>query len=276
MIEKYKNKELDDYLLLKELLGETKIDTRIMNKYYQNIHNKGMSIIRDKEKKMTNKQIIEFIVSKDVFYYKEQYSSNVNRDPDIFKYIHISSAHEDYKENIELIKNFKLYNLYNNSPNPYKIKFYKAFLEQIHKFNDIINIFEIFPLELIKENLMNLIDEKIKELLITAPNEENLNSYNIINFWILSFTGNGENYKLYEIANSLSELNKFAYNYYCFLIDKKENELIYDFMKDSIISFMIEFNKNDIINDEILISLLKGTSNEDFVVEFLKKIEECD
>ena len=273
MIEKYKNKELDDYLLLKELLGETKIDTRIMNKYYQNIHNKGMSIIRDKEKKMTNKQIIEFIVSKDVFYYKEQYSSNVNRDPDIFKYIHISSDHEDYKENIELIKNFKLYNLYNNSPNPYKIKFYKAFLEQIHKFNDIINIFEIFPLELIKENLKNLIDEKIKELLITAPTEENLNSYNIINFWILSFTGNGENYKLYEIANSLSELNKFAYNYYCFLINKKENELIYVLMKDSIISFMIEFNKNDIINDEILISLLKGTSNEDFVVEFFKKIE---
>ena len=59
---------LDEYLLLKNLIDDKiKMNAKILDKYYNNIHEAGMDLI--KYNKMTTKEIIDFIKCKDYFYY---------------------------------------------------------------------------------------------------------------------------------------------------------------------------------------------------------------
>ena len=64
---------------------------------------------------MTTKQIINFISSQDIFYYDPSYNKDNNRDPMIFEYIPITDVDKNYLENIKLIKERNLWNLFSGS-----------------------------------------------------------------------------------------------------------------------------------------------------------------
>ena len=155
-----------------------------------NIHDKGMELIE--QNKMTTDEIINFIKTKDIFYYDDIYYSNPNRNPDIFKYIQITSKCKNYKENITSLKaNPDLFDLFKNSKEK-RIKFYENFLFQIEKFVDMNIIFDIFSCHLTDPYFLELINKKIVELLSkTALYEENFeNSFNVINHWIFCNANN--------------------------------------------------------------------------------------
>ena len=62
-----------------------------------------------KNNKMSTKQIIDFISRQDIFYFNPIYNKDINRDPMIFEYIPITDVDKNYLENIELIKERKLW-----------------------------------------------------------------------------------------------------------------------------------------------------------------------
>jgi hypothetical protein len=108
MVDKYFNKSLEEYLLLKNFIKENnKIDHKILVQYYEYIHVKGMYLIKGNQ--MTIESIIKFIKTQDIYYYDDNFNHNKNRDPDIFNYIKITSVCENYKENIKLVKTNELY-----------------------------------------------------------------------------------------------------------------------------------------------------------------------
>ena len=104
----YKNKSLKDLCkLIKiiEILKKEKIAQRTIENFYKLIHQKGFVSIKDKLLK--GHEIIEFIISQDIYYYSPNYSTSSLRDPEIFKYIIITDEEKDYLKNIEQIKNNK-------------------------------------------------------------------------------------------------------------------------------------------------------------------------
>ena len=99
--------------------------------------------------KMPSEEILNFIISKDIYYYDDIYSRHYYRDPEIFSYL-IPYNDKNSKNLIEMIKQYKIYNLYSKSTKEMQNKFYNIFLQKIGKFNDINYIFEIFPNDFIK------------------------------------------------------------------------------------------------------------------------------
>ena len=272
MVNTYIRRNLDDYLLLNKICENINIKTDIKEEYYNNIHNKGMNLI--KNKKMSTKEILLFIKTKDVYYFRDNFSENVNRDPNIFKYIHISSNDKDYKENIKLIKEYNVCNLFDKSNNVAQKKFYLSFLDQIDKFNDLINIFEIFSSEFKNDILLTLLNEKIKNLLPKILEENKFDiSYIIINNWLLCNINNENIDGLKAITKLLYQIKKFTSNYYIYLLNSKENQMLYEKIKDDIISFFNEHNKDGQISESDLISTLKKSQKEDFCRDLLKKLE---
>ena len=271
MIFIYKDRDLDDYLFLNKICESINIKKEIKEKYYNIIHEKGFNLI--KEKKMTTEEILLFIQKKDI-YYKDIYSQNINRNPDIFKYIPISSNNKDYEENIKLIKKFKVCNLFDKSNPDIQKKFYLAFLEQIKKFNDINNIFEIFSSDFKNYILLELINEKIRYLIPNILEENKFDiSYIIINKWILCNINNDNNDELKQITKTLYGIKKFTSDYYIYLLKSNENQTIYEKIKDDIISFFDKYNQKGQINERDLIYILKNSQKKDFDRDFLNKLE---
>ena len=92
------------------LLKSYKIDSKSINDYYYKVHNKGMYLI--KNDKMTTKEIINFMLSQDIYYYKKDKKNDNNRDPIIFKFIPITYIDKNYLENVKLIKQNNLWDLF--------------------------------------------------------------------------------------------------------------------------------------------------------------------
>ena len=222
--------------------------------------------------KMTTKEIINFIKNQD-YYYSPAFIYDKKRDYKIFKYIKITSECKDYKENIRLIRENELYKLYDYSTPSMKDLFYGEIVKQIEKVNDMENIFEIFPMEYIKGHLLHIINDKMKKLLNLVDKKNYDISYSLIDKWITSnyydkFVG-----KLGEIIKTLNEINHFASDYYLYLLKKKEMKIIINELKNFIISFFIEQNKGGIIDEKILISLLKDSPNDDFSIYLVENID---
>ena len=274
MVDTYIKKNLNDYLLLKNFIKKGNINSNILDKYYTNIHVKGMTLIINN--KMTPKEIINFITTQDYYYYNDKWSTNPNRDPEIFNYINISSNYENYKENILLIKENYLFKLYDKSTQEMKERFYSILLNQINTLNDMKNIFNIFPSEYIRGRFLDLINDKIKNLLKLINQNDDNQTYDIIDNWLFFNYKDEICGKLEEVTESLKDLIQFTPNYYVNLLKKKDMNLIVKKITNSIISFFIEQGNgnNEILADEkALFSLLKDSPNDDFFIIFFKSID---
>ena len=77
-----------------ENLLKRSISYKCGENFYNAIHNKGIIMI--KEGKMTAEEIINFMISQDIYYYCQTYKNSENRDPIIFSYIPIIDRDKDY------------------------------------------------------------------------------------------------------------------------------------------------------------------------------------
>ena len=195
------------------------------------------------------------------------------RDPTILNYIKITSKFKDYKENIKLIKDYELYKLYDNSTIDMKKMFYSEILKQIQSFNDIESIFEIFPSGYITGLLLDYINRHLKELLKSIDKKNCNISYSVIDKW-LTFNFYDDIFgDLDGVIKALNEFNNFTTNYYLYLMKKDDMKTIFDKIRYHIISFFIEHNQSGLVNEEVLITLLKEAPNENFTKDFVKNID---
>ena len=273
MVDIYINKNnLKEYLLLKQFinLDNNKINQNVLNKYYDNIHDIGMHLI--KENKMTIKEIIDFIKNQD-YYYGIQNIFHPKREPEIFGYIKITNKCKNYKENIDLIKKNELYKLYDYSPDSMKDMFYNEFLKQIETINDMENIFAIFPSEYITKRLLKHINNKFKNLFKLADKNIDNFSYSVVDDWINFNYKDPNNGDLDGAIKVLNEFSNFTSKYYLYLLKKDNMKLIVNKIKNHIISFFIEQNNIGIIDERSLITLLKESPDDDFSLYFVKNID---
>ena len=274
MVDIYKNKKsLDEYLLLNKFIDldkEKKIPQNVFIKYQNNIHLKGMDLIQNN--KMTTKEIINFIKYQDYFY-SDNCISHPKRDTEIFKYIKITSKFKDYKESIKLIKEKELYKLYDSSPLSKKDLFYSEILKHIDEVNEMERIYEIFPSEKINGRLLQFINEKMKKLLKSVDKNNCNISYSLIDKWIISNYNDRIIGDLGEIAKALNEFNQFTSAYYLYFIKKNDMKIIINELKNYIISFFIEQNLGGLVDEKILITLLKDSPDDDFCLYFVQNID---
>ena len=257
----YMNKSLDEFCQLNtfvEFLRSQNIRDKILEEYYISIHNKGLNLIKKGE--LNTEQIIYFMQKQDVYYYKDNFKKNNLRDPILFKYIPITKKENDdkneYLNNIKLIEKNRLWELYNESGN-LQSKFFNIVLEQIENFKDFKAIFEIFPIKYINQNLAFLINAKAKDALYTLLDEKEEN-YEIL------FDAFNQIIKVNEFNNldlnyivKLIQINYDLTAKYYFHILKDENmSYTVNNIKNLIINFFIDRNREGKISAESLITLL--------------------
>ena len=128
------------------LITKDKKGINLINTFYKNVHSKGLNLIRNNI--MSSAQIFNFIMSQDIYYYSPTYTKSKYREPEIFKYIPITKRNNDdkeYLENINIIRNNRLFDLFSASDNNTQRLFQKILLEQMKRMTDLKSIFEIFP-----------------------------------------------------------------------------------------------------------------------------------
>jgi hypothetical protein len=171
----YLNKSLEELCKLNifvDFLKTQNVKEKIFEEYYISIHVKGINAIKKGE--LNTEKILYFIQKQDVYYYRDSFKKSQYRDPIIFKYIPITkkeNANDDYLKNIQLIKDNKLWNLYDEQGN-LQTKFFSIVLEQIENFKDLKAIFDIFPIKYINQNLAILINKTVKDIIYTMLDEK--------------------------------------------------------------------------------------------------------
>ncbi len=278
LINFYSNKSLDDLCKLEMFVSlQKKLNNENIEYFYNVIHKKGMELIKNKKLKV--EEIINFMKKKDYYYKEERFIDNKNRDPTIFKYIPITDDDKDYSTNIKLIKQNKLWELF--SSKYLKENFYEVILEQMKKIRDFKSIFEIFPRESIKYDFIIKINEKFTNIFnkILDEKEENYDLiYKIIdNLLSLNIT-NGEIDETESIIKLIQKENSdFASKYFISLLGSKNSGIINSEIKQLIIDFFIQQNKQNWqikTKDESLITLLLMSPDNDFSLSLLNQMDE--
>ena len=276
MIDFYYNKSIYEYCQLHNivaLLKSEKINTKKIEYFYNKVHQKGMNLIRNK--KFETAEIINFIISQDIYYYNPIFKSNENRDPIIFEYIPITDADQNYLKNIELIKENDLWNLFSNSSYNTQKKFQEIIVGQMRKFKDFNSIFEIFPIKYFDYNFTLLINGKIGDLIysILEEKEEVYDLlFKIIDNW---FVCNEYNNLDLNYVSDLIELNyDFTSKYYFHILKNKKMQFIAMKIKNNIIRFFLKQNKEGNNNAESLISLLLLAPDDQFCLYFLNQLDQ--
>ena len=277
LIDLYRNKSLEEICKLDKIFGllkTQKIKGETSIKFYNLIHNKGLYLI--KNDKLTIEQIINFMTAQDIFYYNPIYKNSDNRDPIIFNYIPITDLNKDYLANIDLIKKYRLWDLYEDSNDQLQKKFHEILLGQMSKIRDFKGLFDIFPIKQIKKDFALLINGKIKELIYTVleEKEENFNIIFEIFNYILIYN-DGADLDLNYILN-LIELNlshDFITKYYFDLLKNNNLDFIVSKVKNNIINFFIEQTKLGIAHAESLISLLSFSRDNKFTLYLLNQMD---
>ena len=96
----------------------------------------------------------------------------------------------------------------------------------------------------------------------------------IIDKWITFNANDPKMDKLKEVIEALNKLNQFSSDYYQYLIRKEDIKNIVGKINEFIIPFLKDQNIKGFFNDQDLISILKDSSNDDFVIKFVKSIDE--
>ena len=256
----YLNKSLNELCklnLLVDFLRGQNAKERIFEEYYTSIHVKGINSIKKGE--LDSEKIIQFLQKQDVYYYKDSFKKSPLRDPIIFKYIPITKKENDndiYLKNIQLIKDNKLWNLY-NEPGNLQSKFFSTILEQIENFKDLKVIFDIFPIKYINQNLALLINKKVNEniySLLDAKEEDYELIFDVFNNIIKVNEFN--NLDLVNIVKSIQINYDLTAKYYFHILKDKNMSQTTNTIKNLIINFFIDRNREGKISAESFITLL--------------------
>ena len=98
-------------------------------------------------------------------------------------------------------------------------------------------------------------------------------SYSVIDKWITLNSNEVKYAKLKDVIEALNGLGLFTVKYYLYLLKKEDMKKVFEKIKYFIISFFIDQNKNDIIDEKTLILLLQESPDDDFTSNFFDKIE---
>ncbi len=256
----YSDKSLEELCKLKKLadLCQTKnVKQSILESYYSLIHNKGINLI--KQRQLTTEEIIYFIKNQDVYYYKDIFKKNKLRDPVIFKYIPITSKEgeeNNYLHNIELYKNNKLWELYNEYSESQE-KFFNIILDQMENLKDYKGIFEIFPIEFINYKFTLLINGRVQENMYTLLDEKEEDYELLFDVFTHLIKINEKNGLDIPYIVNLIQINyDLTSKYYFHLLKNEKMSKIVDGIKNLIIDFFIARKKEGKISAESLITLL--------------------
>ena len=268
------NKSFKEYSEIKKIVDilkrENLIDVKREELYYQRLHNKGIQLIINKKMKIGD--IMKFINEQDIYYYDSRFKKSDLRDPNIFKFIDITNKDKNYLINIKIMKKNKIWILFKESTDEMKKTFYNSFLNQINSIIDLKNIFELFPIDEIKLIFINLISIKLAEFIPTILKQEEEN-YETIFSVLYDYS---ECCNINKIKEKCFDINNFEYDfsskYYFYLLNKKKDKII-NHLKNEIITFFFEQNKNN-LNAEIIIKLILSSPNDDFCLNILD-IMEC-
>ena len=172
-----------------------------------------------------------------------------------------------------MLKQFKLWKIFEKSNEKKKIEFYNILLEQVKKVIDFKSIFDLFPLDNIDYNFINLINRKIakQELLYSCLNEKEENLEILFKIFknLIVINHSFEDFNL-EFPITIVQISyDFTSKYYFYLLKREEiNDIVME-VKDYIISFFIKQTYNNCQNAESLISLLLLSKDKDFSINLL-------
>ena len=275
----YFGEPLEEYLKLKKIVEIFKSKEQFyykINKFYTNIHNKGLRLIEKKE--MDLNRIIKFIQKDDIFYYDPEYLIAKERDPKIFKDIQITDNDENYKENIKKLKENRILSNFKNSKN--ENEFYNIFLKQVKRLKDFKFIFELFSIEDINKKFAYLIKKKIEiedNRIIYSLLDEKEEDFDDL-FEIMKNILIIEN--KYNIGLTDVELNDhFTPKFYFFLLKNKEDDeviKIVNKLQKSILNYFTEQIKRKNGNEESIISQLLISPNKEFTLKLLNEMDIMD
>jgi hypothetical protein len=181
LVDIYANETLDEFCNLKTFVDmlKTHLTNETIENYYIKIHQKGMNLIKMEEMNEVE-EIIKFIYEKDIFYQDEKYINNENRDPLIFSYIPIGNKHPDYQNNIQILKDKQIWNLYNKSNANILNAFHQVFLNQINDIRDLESLLDLFSDDEINKQFIEDINIKFKDIIHTFFNKEEIILINIL------------------------------------------------------------------------------------------------
>ena len=239
--------------------------------FYEKIHSKGISLIRNGMMKM--EEIATFITTQDIFYFSERYRKSEKRDPKIFDYIHITDDDKNYLNNLKIIEEKQIMKLFNDLNIDNEEKLYKTLLNQMKKIRDFKSIFQLFPTNNINMRFAKLINEKFGELIYFALDDvehENIiyyvfdkvliiNEYNVMD--------------LNPIVEKIQMKYDFTSKYYKHLLDNKYMTKIVELIKGHISNFFISQYNSRNLNAESIISMLLISKDIKISTYFLDELE---
>ena len=275
----YLYKDLDELCKLNIFLpfiNESKKGQILINNFYKNIHTKGLNLIKNKQ--LTTTKIFDFILSQDVYYYKQIFSKSKYRDPEIFKYISITKNNKDddeYLKNLDIIKNNRLYLLFSDCGYEVQKTFQKILLAQVKTINDLKSIFYIFPRKYIDQGFTLFINAKIDELKYSIIEEMKENEqilFEILDEWLWI---NYEN--KFDLNNNLNILEfnyDFTSKYYLHLFKAKSMKIIFNIIKGNILKFSLNQYNEQKASAESFIFLLLNPLDEKFFLNINEKMNE--
>ena len=272
LVNLFSNKELKDLCKLHNVLNlfkYEKINHRLIENFYNQIHQKGLFLI--KSKNLNSEEIIQFLVAQDIYYYSQTFKNSDNRDSEIFKYISITDEDKNYLANIKLIKDKGLWKLFSEN-RKMQTKFYNILLDQIKKVRDFKSLFDIFPLKSIDNEFTLLINGKFRDIIFTALDDKPESLFEIFDQWLKI----NDSCKLnLDFVIDLLEMNyDLTSKYFFYLLKSKDMQLITEKLKNYIINFFLKQNKEGTSNAESLISLLLITPNNQFRLYFLNQLNQ--
>ena len=273
LVNAYSNRDLDEFCKLHNIIGILKqelLDQRLINNFYDQIHEKGIFLI--KSKNLKSEDIIKFMVAQDIYYFNPFYKSNSMRDPEIFKYIIITDVNKDYKKIIDLIKRNKLWEIFFSNARK-KTKFYEILIDQMVKVRDFQSLFDIFIIKDFDREFTLLINGKFRDIIYTVLEEKKENYetlYKIFDNWIMINWNSGLD--LNFVINILEVNYEITSKYYFHLLKSKEMQYYSNMFKNYILDFFLKQNNKGDNNAESLISLLLMSPNEQFLLFFLNKL----
>ena len=269
----FSNKELNVLCKLHNIINilkNEKLNINYIQKFYNKVHEKGMSLIKNKN--LRTKEIIQFLVTQDVYYFYPNFTKNDYRDSEVFKYIPITDEDENYLDNIDLIRQNKLWSIFSEN-HKMQTKLYQILIGQMKKIRDFKSIFDIFPPKLINKEFTLLINGKFKDIIFTVLDEKKENFeflYKIFDNWILINDYNGLN--LNDVIEPLEINYDLTSKYFFYLLKAKEMQKITEKIKELIINFFLKQTQEGGNNAESLISLLLIAPNNQFLLFFLNQL----
>ena len=140
-------------VMIKNLKDNQKDIKNLDDELNEIFHDIGISLsIRGR---LSNSNIIKFIIN-DFYYNSDNYEETNKRDPQVFKCFNILDKE---KEGFADFKELKIYDKFS-----YKKKdFYKIFIEKLTNFDDLKNLFELFPKDKLDYDFIDLLLKKLND-----------------------------------------------------------------------------------------------------------------